>query len=162
MPELICDTSALIALHQVSLLHILPALSSTVIVSAAVAQELAAGRSESDDLLDVADYDWMTIRSPTACLALPSRQQLGPGESHVLWLAFEIPGSVAILDDGPARRVAAQLGIAFTGTLGLLLDAKKRGLIAAVAPVLDELDRHAFNMSPRIRESILKAASETS
>ena len=160
MPELICDASALIALHQVGLLHILPALSSTVIVPAAVAQELAAGRSEGYDLLDVAAHDWMNIRSPAACPALPSQQQLGPGESQVLWLALEIPSSVAVLDDGPARRVAGQLGIAFTGTLGLLLDAKKRGLIAAVAPVLDELDRHNFNMSPRIRESILKAASE--
>ena len=162
MPELICDTSALIALHQVGLLHILPALSSTVIVPAAVAQELAAGRSEGYDILDVAAYDWMHIRSPAACPALPSRQQLGPGEPHVLWVALETPNTVAVLDDGPARRVAVQLGIAFTGTLGLLLDAKKRGLIAAVAPVLDDLDRYDFNMSPRIRESVLKAANETS
>ena len=161
MPELICDTSALIALHQVGLLHILPALSSTVIVPAAVAQELAAGRAEGYDLLDVVAYDWMSIRSPTACPALPARKQPGPGESNVLWLALEMPGSVAVLDDGPARRVAGQLGIAFTGMLGLLLDAKKRGLIAAVAPVLDELDGHDFNMSPRIRESILRAAGET-
>lgn len=78
----------------------------------------------------------------------------------MLWLALEAPGSVAILDDGPARRVAGQLGIAFTGTLGLLLDAKKRGLIVAVTPVLNELERHDFNMSPRIREGILKVAGE--
>ena len=45
--------------------------------------------------------------------------------------------------------------------LGLLLDAKKRGLISAVAPLLDELDRHKFNLSPRIRESILNASGET-
>ncbi|MBC7816507.1 MAG: DUF3368 domain-containing protein [Planctomycetaceae bacterium] len=76
-------------------------------------------------------------------------------------VGLEIPGSVAVLDDGPARRAAGQLGIPFTGTLGLLLDAKQRGLIPAVAPLLDELDRHEFNMSPRIRESILKAAGET-
>lgn len=112
MPELICDTSALIALHQVGLLHILPALSSTVIVPAEVEKELAAGRSEGYDLLDLAAYGWMKVHSPTACPALPSRQQLGPGESQVLWLALEVPGSVAVLDDGPARRVAGQLGIA--------------------------------------------------
>ena len=80
----------------------------------------------------------------------------------MLWVALETPNSVAVLDDGPGRRVAVQLGIAFTGMLGLLLDAKKRGLIAAVAPVLDDLDRNDFNMSPRIRESVLKAANETS
>lgn len=160
MRELICDTSALIALHQVGLLRILPALASDVIVPAAVAEELATGRTEGYDLLDVADYDWMTIRNPTACPALPSRKPPGRGESNVMWLALETPGSVAVLDDGPARRTARQLGIAFTGTLGLLLDAKKRRLIAAISPVLDELDRHDFNMSPGIRESILKDAGE--
>jgi predicted nucleic acid-binding protein len=40
LAELICDTSALIALHQVGLLHILPGLSPTIVVPAAVAQEL--------------------------------------------------------------------------------------------------------------------------
>ena len=161
MAELICDTSALIALHQVGPLHILPALSVAVIVPAAVEQELAMGRIEGHDLLDVASFDWMTIRSPAACPMLPHAKQLGIGESNVLWLALEIPGSVAVLDDGPARRSASQLGIPFTGTLGLLLDAKLRGLIPTVAPLLDDLERHEFNMSPRIRESILKAAGET-
>ena len=40
------------------------------------------------------------------------------------------------LHDGLARRVAALLGVPLTGTLGLLLDAKKRGLIPAVRPLL--------------------------
>lgn len=87
--------------------------------------------------------------------------QLGAGESNVLWLALEIPGSIALLDDRLARRVAGELGISLTGTLGILLDAKQRGLISAVTPILDDLERHEFNMSPRIRRSILKAAGET-
>jgi predicted nucleic acid-binding protein len=48
-----------------------------------------------------------------------------------------------------------------TGTLGLLVDAKQRGLIPAVAPLLDELERCNFHMSPRVRDTILKAAGET-
>lgn len=47
-----------------------------------------------------------------------------------------------------------------TGTLGLLVDAKRRALISTVAPLLDELERHNFHMSPRIRNAILKAARE--
>ena len=123
MAELICDTSALIALDQIDLLRILPALSSNVIVPAVVAQEVATGRLEGYDLLDVGSFDWMEIRSPTACPVLPQGKKLGAGESNVLWLALEIPGCIAVLDDGPARRVAGELGIQFTGTLGLLVDA---------------------------------------
>jgi predicted nucleic acid-binding protein len=161
LAELICDTSALIALHQVGLLHILPALGPTVAMPAAVAQELATGRSEGHDAPDVASLKWLSIRTPAARPALPDAKLLGVGESEVLWVALETPGGVAVLDEVPARRVAGQLGIAFTGTLGLLVDAKNRGMIPAVAPLLLELDRHDFHMSPRIRETILKAAGET-
>ena len=161
MAELICDTSALIALHQVGLLHILPVLCSAIIVPAAVEQELAIGRLEGYDLLDVGSYDWMKVRVPSTCPALPHANQLGAGELNVLWLALEIPGCIAVLDDGPARRVAGELGIQFTGTLGLLVDAKRHGLISAVEPLLDEVDRREFNMSPRIRHSVLKAAGES-
>lgn len=78
----------------------------------------------------------------------------------MLWLAMETANSVAVLDDRVARRVARQLGIPLTGTLGLLVDAKQRALISTVAPFLNELDCHNFHMSPRIRNAILKAASE--
>jgi predicted nucleic acid-binding protein len=161
LAELICDTSALIALHQVGLLHILPALSPIVLVPAALAQELATGRSQGHDVPDVAALTWLSTRTPAARPALPDASRLGDGESEVLWVALETPGAVVVLDEIPARRTAKQLGIAFTGTLGLLLDAKNRGLIPAVAPVLSELDRHHFHMAPPIREMILKAAGES-
>jgi predicted nucleic acid-binding protein len=161
LAELICDTSVLIALHQVGLLHILPALSPTVVAPAAVAQELATGRSEGHDVPDIAGLNWLSIRTPAARPALPDASRLGDGESDVLWVALETSGGVAVLDELAARRVAGQLGIAFTGTLGLLVDAKNRGLIPAITPVLLELDHHDFHMSPRIRETILKAAGET-
>ena len=73
---------------------------------------------------------------------------------------METAHSVAVLDDREARRVARQLGVPLTGTLGLLVDAKRRALISTVAPLLDELDRHNFHMSPRIRNAILEAALE--
>lgn len=73
---------------------------------------------------------------------------------------METADSVAVLDDRVARRVARQVGIPLTGTLGLLVDAKQRALISAVAPLLDQLDRHKFHMSQRIRNAILKAAHE--
>ncbi|MGO9465472.1 MAG: hypothetical protein ACLQVF_15115 [Isosphaeraceae bacterium] len=82
MAELICDTSALIALHQVGLLHILPALSATVVIPAAVAQELVTGRSAGRDAPDVAGFTWTSIRTPAGRPALPDAALLGVGESE--------------------------------------------------------------------------------
>jgi predicted nucleic acid-binding protein len=123
--------------------------------------EIATGRSSGHDVPTLSSFDWITIRIPTAKPPLPEAHLLGPGESEVVWVALETPGSCAVLDEVPARGVAGQLGVAFTGTLGLLLDAKQRGLIPAVAPVLEELNRHDFRMAPRLREILLRRAGES-
>lgn len=79
----------------------------------------------------------------------------------MLWLALETGNSVAVLDDRDARHAARQLGVALTGTLGLLVDAKRCSLISTVAPLLDELERRNFRMSARIRNAILREAHES-
>lgn len=73
---------------------------------------------------------------------------------------MESPGAVVILDDGVARRAAGLLDIKLTGTLGLLLDARKKGLIPAVKPFLSELDQLRFRVSPATRAAVLKLAGE--
>lgn len=159
MPELVCDTSVLIALYQIGMIDVLPQFGTPVIVPAAVEQEVVAGRTAGHDVPEISGIDWITIRSPASRPALPGVSQLDAGEAEVLWVALET-GAIAVVDEVPARRTAAQLGIAFTGTLGLLVDAKRRGLVAEVAPLLDELELHEFHMSQHVRAAILRAAGE--
>ena len=64
---------------------------------------------------------------------------LGPGESSVISIATGIPGAVVVLDDLAARRCAQAHGIPLTGTLGLILLAKNRGLIPDVTTALDSI-----------------------
>lgn len=104
--------------------------------------------------------DWLEIRSPASRPALPLINDLGPGETETLMLALESPGSTALLDDSLARRVAETLGVHFTGTLGLLLDAKNAGLLSAVRPLLDQLQTLRFRLSPQTRSTILELAGE--
>jgi len=93
-------------------------------------------------------------------LALPLVTDLGPGEAEVLMLALEMRDAVVVLDDALARRVAQSLGCRLTGTLGLLLDAKRAGLIPAVRPALDQLDSLRFRLASHTRLTILKLANE--
>ena len=53
--------------------------------------------------------------------------ELGPGETEVLALGMEHRDAILIIDDAVARQAAGMLGLRFTGTLGLLIDAKKTG-----------------------------------
>lgn len=76
-------------------------------------------------------------------------------------LALEIPEAVVILDDLLARRVAETMGIQLTGTLGVMLAAKRVGLIEAIAPILDKLQALRFRVSPTTRRIVLKLAGES-
>ena len=76
-------------------------------------------------------------------------------------LALEMPGSVALLDDALARRVAIAKGIPIKGTLGMLLDAKRIGYLTAVKPSLDQLQELGFRLSQQTREAVLKLAGES-
>jgi predicted nucleic acid-binding protein len=158
--DIICDTSPLQYLYQLDLLHILPALSKRVIVPPAVVQELALGRAQGVSLPDVTRLDWVSVRRPTSEPALPLVTDLGPGETQVLMLALESRDAIVVLDDALARQVAEMLDIRLTGTLGLLLDAKRANLVPTVAPLLDRLQDLRFRLAPHTRAAVLKLAGE--
>lgn len=85
---------------------------------------------------------------------------LGAGESEILsWIIAE-PGAIAILDDRSARQCAATFGIRTRGTLGVLLDAKRAGLITTVGPLIDKLRGGGLYLSDTIIENALKIAGE--
>lgn len=162
MPDVICDTSPLQYLYQLDLLHILPALAGQVIVPPAVVGELAAGRALGMSLPDVTLLDWVSVRHPVSEPALPLVVDLGPGETQVLMLALESHDAIVVLDDALARQTAEALDIRLTGTLGLLLDAKRAGLVAVVAPLLDKLQALRFRLAPHTRTAVLRLAGEES
>jgi predicted nucleic acid-binding protein len=68
---------------------------------------------------------------------------------------------VVIVDDFLARRTAEALHIPLTGTLGVLLSAKRAGLIAQIAPLLDHLHALQFRVSPATRAAVLKLSGES-
>jgi predicted nucleic acid-binding protein len=60
----------------------------------------------------------------------------------------------------PVSELAETLGLRLTGTLGLLLDAKRAGLILAVGPFLSRLQALHFRVAPHTRAAVLKLAGE--
>ncbi len=160
MPEVISNTSPLQYLHQAGLLSLLPSIAGTIVIPPAVRAELMEGRLRGVDLPDVDTLPWIIVRTPASTPALPLASDLGAGEAEVLALALESPGSVVVMDDALGRQVAQTLRIRLSGTLGLLLDAKRRGLLPAVGPTLDRLQALRFRISRSTREAVLRIAGE--
>ena len=91
--------------------------------------------------------------------ALPPNR-LGPGELAVIAYAHAHPGSVAGLDDMQARQIAEGLGLTVAGTLGLLLRAKRAGLVPAVRPLIDAAVVEGFHISLDLYRAMLDLADE--
>ena len=86
--------------------------------------------------------------------------RLGAGESSVLALASEHPGTEAIIDDLAGRKCAASLNIPVRGTLGIVLVAKKRGLIPEAQPVIEDIMTAGLYLSRKVVDEALGRVGE--
>ncbi len=161
MSEIISNTSPLQYLHQLGVLDVLPKLVTTITVPPAVQDELTAGRKLGLNLPDLNSLDWIIVRRPSSAVALPMVTDLGAGEREVLALALETADSVCVLDDALARQVASALQLRVTGTLGVLIDANRAGLLTAIRPQLDQLQSLGFRLAAYTRAAVLKIAGES-
>ena len=90
-------------------MHILPALAEDIVLPTAVSKELSVGRKAGINLPDVSKLDWVKIKIPISVKALPLVNDLGPGETEVLALSFEMKNYIMVLDDALARKIAEML-----------------------------------------------------
>ena len=65
-----------------------------------------------------------------------------------------------LMDDNAAKKTAKFLGMTVTGTLGILIRAKREGYISAVRPLLDALMADGLYISDVVRDYVLEAAEE--
>lgn len=160
MPEVISDTSPLQYLFQLNLLDLLPRFYGKIVVPQGVAQEIDSGQALGVSLPDLKSLSWVRLRKVRDSAEVPLMPDLGIGEREVLALALERPESLVILDDSLARWFARRLGLQMTGTLGVLLRAKRERQIPFVKPFLDRLEALHFRLDGATRASVLELAGE--
>jgi predicted nucleic acid-binding protein len=160
MPEAISNTSPLLYLHRVEVMHWLPKLFSEVWVPQQVFHELQQGREKGHDVPDPAAHGWLRqvdpLNMPSEWLAL----DLGAGELAAMSLALEHPSKILLLDDRLARQTAKAAGLNVWGTLRILLEAKRHGLTERVEPLITRLSQTGMWFSTELRQRILALAGE--
>jgi predicted nucleic acid-binding protein len=82
------------------------------------------------------------------------------GEASAIALAAENQPSLLIIDDLKGRRLAQKLNLNITGTLGLILTAKKEGILPQISPPFNRIQATNFRIASSLLESILKQAGE--
>jgi predicted nucleic acid-binding protein len=162
MPEtlVIVNTSPLLYLYQVNCLELLQQLYGTITVPPAVPQELETGKLQGVDVPEVNSIEWIQIRPVASATIIPAVIDLGQGEAEVIALGLENPGSLLILDDSLARRIADLYRLKYTGTLGVLVKAKQAGYLSAVAPVITMLRSKGMWLTDKIISDVLRLSGE--
>lgn len=151
MPEVvIADTSCFIALSRIASLDLLQKVYGRVSTTTTVANEFGQALPAWVSMED--PNDLRTVRT----LAL----QVDPGEASAIALSMERDGSTLILDDRKGRIVATALGLKVTGTLGVLVKAKRVGALPSIKPLIAALRTAGFRTSEELEQALLREAGE--
>lgn len=135
-----------------------PRVRDELVVDQPDAPGAAALRRELDrrrPWLQVHELDAVGAARAEALAAPP----LDTGEAAAIALALQLD-AILVIDERAGRRAAEARGLTVTGTIGLLLKAKERGLIPAVRPVLDSMIASGLRISPGLREEALRTTGE--
>ena len=149
----VSNSSPLIAFAAIGQLSLLPAIFQSILIPPAVAVEITPSIPALPSWLHVED-----LKQPLHGLVL--QRSLGAGEREALALAIETRAERILLDDLPARGIARMLNLSVTGTVGVLLVAKRHGLIPRVRPCLDALVKESFFIGPGLYDDVLHLAGE--
>lgn len=148
----VVNASPLIILAQIGRQHLLTVLPEKLVVPQAVVDEINAGPEDDParQFLATSDLPEVDIEPNPNITAW----DLGAGETAVLSYALANPDWRAVIDDNMARRCAITFSIPVIGTLGVIVRARRHGLIPAAVPVIKDLQAHGF----RIDEKVIRIA----
>lgn len=145
----VTNSTCLIGLERIERLDILPQVFSSVTIPSAVSAEVGL------------EADWLVVRTvQNLTVVAVLKTQVDPGEAEAIALAIELGDVFVILDDRKARQLAQQLSLKVIGTVGMLLRAKRFGVIPEIKPLLAALNQVNFRISEALIQKALQLAGE--
>lgn len=161
MARVVSNTTPISNLLRIQQLPLLQKLFERVLIPGQVATELSRGQSILGDWQQAAGADVLSVVEIKMSPFLHQLEaRLDAGEAAAIALANERGADLLLMDEVEGRQVAAYHGLRVVGTLGILIEAKRIGLIDTVAPLVDQLERAHFRISPALRQHVLRIAGE--
>ena len=161
MRRVIVNSTPIIVLCNIGLLDILKALYAEICIPEAVYREVTEKDDSACQVLKTA-LNWIHVEK----IANQSdkkmyKAKLHDGEVEVMILAQEgTADDLVVIDDNAAKKTAKYLGLKVTGTIGVLLKAKREGIIPEIASVLEKMKKNGFYISESLEQLVLEQAGE--
>lgn len=142
----LADTSCLILLEKLNLLHILQQLYGTIHITSKIQKEYGK---------DLPDF--FTIKNPkNSILYEQLRKHLDAGEASAIAVAVENTNSLLIIDELKGREEAIRRNISVTGTIGVLILAIEKNLIVNSQDLMIEIENTNFRISKSLLDQLRK------
>ncbi|BAZ03467.1 hypothetical protein NIES3974_00930 [Calothrix sp. NIES-3974] len=161
----ISNSSVLIALSSIGQLSVLTQrFPDGILIPRAVwceVVETGAGRTGAVEVAAGLNT-WLSIQeAENKTLISVLQQNLDQGEAEAITLWLEQPSEALLLDEKKARQVARRMNLPILGTLGLLIWAKRQGVIFNLQEQLDALQTAAkFRLSQQVYNEALRQVRE--
>ncbi len=162
---IVSDTSPITNLAAIGQLDLLRQLYSRVIIPQAVYNEMVGVDKVVPGAVEVQQLSWIqtiaVVNSQQVTEIQENQNNIDLGEAEAIILSKELKADLLLMDERRGRTVATSYGLNVTGLLGVLLQAKKQGLIPAIKPLIDQLIATAdFRVSQKLYAIVLQSADE--
>lgn len=160
MRKVIVNSTPLIVLCGIGQLGILRNLYHEIYIPLAVYREVTAKEDSACEQIKLAG-EWIHVEQIQDDTEKKMyKAKLHAGEVEVMILSQEQKAQLVIIDDNAAKKTAKYLGLTVTGTLGVLLRAKQKGIIKEIGPLIFEMRQKGFYISDKTEKMILDQAGE--
>lgn len=162
----VSDTSPITNLAAIGQLDLLRHLYGSIVIPEAVYNEMVAAGKPVPGAIEVQTLSWIQVQNiddTQRVVALQASQDnIDLGEAEAIALALELNAELLLMDERRGRALAQNCGLNVTGLLGVLLQAKRKGLISLVKPVIDELIEIAdFRLNNQLYMTVLESVGES-
>ncbi|MBF0348126.1 MAG: DUF3368 domain-containing protein [Magnetococcales bacterium] len=155
----VVNASPLILLGRVNHLWLLEKLVHHIAIPQSVLAEVGAGRKQDASSDQTIAWAEQFRIEDTQIPPSVDHWGLGAGESQVIAILLR-NGGKGVLDDRMGRRCAMAHGLPVIGTLGVLLLAKRLGVLSSARTLLESLRHKGLFVDDRLIDGILTDLGE--
>lgn len=159
---IVSNATPLIGLAVIGRFDLLHQLFGQIQIAQAVFDEVTIYGSERGGARDnVRAASWIKVVPVINRKAVDDLcDDLDLGEAETIILAYESGAAWVLMDEKKGRRKLDDFGLEKIGTAGILLEAKRFGLLPQIQPELERLRRYGFRLSQPVMNAVLRQANE--
>ena len=110
--------------------------------------------------MEFSSTSWLEKRKAPTPLARFLRNTLDPGEASVIQIAMDEQIPLVAIDETFGRRMARLHGLQLTGSLGILIKAKREGYAINIIEAIQNMRNKGVWINPNLEAQIIKEAAK--